>query len=96
MCWADLCPLAITYYISKESRIHNTSPLPESHTGDAIRLKCGEMLDKWDINCFVVNIVANVKKVKTDAAYNYVGCFAQTLHFAYTLKLVISDGILSQ
>ena len=71
------------------------SPLPGSHTGDAIQLKCAEMFDKWGIehsqvHCFVTDNAANMKKAMTDGGYNHVGCFA------HTLQLVVQDGILSQ
>ena len=43
------------------------SPLPGSHTGDGIQLKCAEMFDKWGIersqvHCFVTDNAANMKK----------------------------------
>ena len=71
------------------------SPLPGSHTGDAIRLKCAEMLDKWGIqssqlHCFVTDNAANMKRAMIDGGYKRVGCFA------HTLQLVVQDGILSQ
>ncbi len=71
------------------------SPLPGSHTGDAIRTKCDEMLHNWGIqkshvHCFVVDNAANMKKAMIDGGYTYMGCFA------HTLQLVVHDGILSQ
>lgn len=71
----------------------NASPIPGSHTGDAIQTKMVEMLEKWEITevyCFVVHNAANMKKAMGDGQYAYVGCFA------HTLQLVIHDGILCQ
>ena len=71
------------------------SPLPGSYTGDAIWLKCVDMLDKWgikssELHCFVTDNAANMEKAMTDGGYTNVGCFA------HTLQLVIHDSILSQ
>lgn len=64
------------------------SPLPGSYTGDAIWLKCVDMLDKWgikssELHCFVTDNAANMEKAMTDGGYTNVG------YFAYTLQLVI-------
>ena len=79
----------------RKSTMLNASLIPGSHTGDAIRMKCEEMIGNWDIqksqlHCFVVDNAANMKKAIVDGGYTHVGCFA------HTLQLVINDGILSQ
>ena len=51
----------------RKSTMLNASLIPGSHTGDAIRTKCEEMIGNWDIqksqlHCFVVDNAANMKK----------------------------------
>ena len=79
----------------RKSTMLNASSIPGSHTGDAIRTKCEEMIGHWNIqksqlHCFVVENAANMKKPMVDRGYTHVGCFT------HTLQLVINDGILFQ
>lgn len=85
----------LTESFKKKFAMLNASNFPGSHTGDAIRMKCYEMLDNWEIqknqvHCFIVDNAANMKKAMTDGGYTFIGCFA------HTLQLVVHDGIISQ
>ncbi|XP_003389647.1 PREDICTED: zinc finger BED domain-containing protein 4-like [Amphimedon queenslandica] len=78
----------------RKSIMLNASHIPGSHTADAIRKKCKEMLQTWGIesrlHCFVVDNAANMKKAMADGKYIHIGCFA------HSIQLVIHDGIISQ
>ena len=64
----------LTASFKNKSAMLNASSLPGSHTGDAIRMKCDEMLEHWGIqktqvHCFVVDNAANMKKAMVDGGY---------------------------
>ena len=70
-------------------------PLEESHTGEYMAGKYLEMLAEWEIKHDWVHLVlrdnaANLAKAKRDASLTSLGCFA------YTLQLVVHNGVLSQ
>ena len=67
-----------------KSTMLNASPMPGSHTGSAIRMKCTKMLDMWGIekdqlHCFVVGNAGSTKKAVVDGRYTHVSCSAHTL-----------------
>ena len=66
-----------------------------SHTGDQIRIKFEKMFNQWAIKKDRMHLVLhdkgiNMVKALTDASLPHFGCFA------YTLQLVVHDGVLSQ
>ena len=82
-----LISLTARWLPPRKSTMLCASPLPGSHTGDAIRLKCVDMLDNWGIkgsqlHCFVTDNAANIKKAMTDGGYTNLGCFAHT-HYSW-------------
>jgi len=69
--------------------------LEGSHTGVYICEKFEEMFLNWKINKRRVNVVlrdnaSNMEKAMCDVNLNSFGCFA------FTLQLIVKDGVLSQ
>ena len=80
---------------TKRSAVLHVQPLQESHTDEYLGVVYKRVLDHWEISTDKDYLVlqdnaANMAKAMREALLPSLGCFA------YSLQLVVEDGILSQ
>ena len=73
----------------------HAQPLLGSNTGEALCRECNAMLSKWNIEKGQVHVIlrdnaSKMAKAMAQGDFEHLGCFA------YTLQLVIHDGIFAQ